>query len=81
MGGSISVVMAGIFMEKMEHDIVNPLKPIFYNRYVDDIYVRRKKGNHDALFTSLNNYHQNISLTVETRTIFLTQLSVRKMGI
>ena len=66
MGGSISVVMAGIFMAKMENDIVNPLKPIFYNRYVDDIYVRRKKGIDDALFTTLNKYHQNINLTVES---------------
>ena len=39
MGGSISVVMANIYMAKLENDLVKPENPIFYQRYVDDIYV------------------------------------------
>ena len=42
-GGTISVVMSGIYMAKMERDVVNPKNPIFYKQYVDDTYVQRKK--------------------------------------
>ena len=42
MGGPLSVTFSDIFMIKMENDIVIPTKPIFYCRYVDDIYNRRK---------------------------------------
>ena len=31
-------------MVKMEIEVVRPLKPLFYSRYVDDIYSRRKKN-------------------------------------
>ena len=65
MGGSLSVVFSGIFMVKMETDVVNPIAPIFYERYVDDVYTRRKKGTQDSLFLALNNYHPNIKLTIE----------------
>ena len=47
----------------MIYDIVVPTKPIFYRRFVDDIYNRRKKTQDK--FYSLNNYHKNIKLTVE----------------
>ena len=63
MGGPISVVFADIYMCKMED--VAPLKPIFYKRYVDDTYVRRKKNTTDELFEKLNTYHDNIKLTIE----------------
>ena len=33
MGGSLSVVFAGIFMAKMEEEIVKPYNPLFYKRY------------------------------------------------
>ncbi|XP_066914430.1 uncharacterized protein [Clytia hemisphaerica] len=36
MGGPLSVVFANIFMTKMEKDIVEPSKPEFYRRFVDD---------------------------------------------
>lgn len=38
MGGPVSVVLAGCFINKIERDIVAPLKPRFYRRYVDDKY-------------------------------------------
>ena len=50
MGGTMSVVFADIYMCKMEDDVVAPLKPIFYKRYVDDTYVRKKKNTTDDLF-------------------------------
>ena len=53
MGGSISVVFADIYMCKMEDDVVATLKPIFYKRYVDDTYVRRKKNTKDNSLKSL----------------------------
>ena len=65
MGGPISVVFAHIFMCKMEDDVVPPIKPLFYKRYVDDTYVRRKKNTKDELFEKLNTYHRNIKLTTE----------------
>ena len=65
MGGPISVVFADIYMCKMEDDVVAPLKLIFYKRYVDDTYVRRKKNTIDALLKRLNTYHDNIKLTIE----------------
>ena len=65
MGGPISVVFTDIYMCKMEDDVVAPLKLIFYKRYVDDTYIRRKKNATDELFEKLNTYHDNIKLTIE----------------
>ena len=65
MGSPIPVAMAGIFMNKLERDVIKPPLPIFYKRYVDDIYVRRKRNIDDKLFNDLNNYHENIKFTVE----------------
>jgi len=65
MGGPLSVTLSDIYMVKLENDIVVPLKPKFYRRYVDDIYNRRKKNTEDILFKELNSYHPNINLTVE----------------
>ena len=65
MGGPLSVVFANIFMTKMERDVVIPLKPIFYRRFVDDSINRRKKNEPDNLFSKLNSYHKNIKFTIE----------------
>ena len=43
MGGPISVVLSNIFCVKMEFDVVKPLKPKLYKRYVNDIYSKRIK--------------------------------------
>ena len=45
MGGPLSVTFSDIYMVKMENDVVIPSKPIFYSRFVDDIYSRRKLGD------------------------------------
>ena len=65
MGGPISVVFSDIYVCKMEEDVVITANPIFYKRYVDDTYVRRKKHETDKLFIDLNSYHENIKLTLE----------------
>ena len=65
MGGPISVVFSDIYMCKMEEDVVKPLKPIFYKRYVDDMYVKRKHNESNTLFDALNSYHPNIKFTLE----------------
>ena len=65
MGGPISVVFSNIFCVKMKLDVVKPLKPKLYKRYVDDIYSKRIKNQPDKLFEKLNNYHPNIKLTIE----------------
>ena len=49
----------------MERDIVIPIAPNLYKRYVDDIFAKRKKNKPDDLYNALNNYHPNINLTVE----------------
>ena len=49
----------------MEFDVVKPLKPKLYKRYVDDIYSKRIKNQPDKLFEKLNNYHPNIKLTID----------------
>ena len=78
MGGPISVVFADIYMCKMEDDVVAPIKPIFYKRYVDDTYIRRKKNTKNELFENLNTYHDNITFTIkENPTKFLDTEIVR----
>ena len=53
MGGPISVVFVKIYMFKMEDDFVAPIKPIFYKRYADDTYVRRKENTKEELIENL----------------------------
>ena len=55
--------MTFIYMVKMESDVVVPSKPIFYHRFVDNIYSRRKLGD-NALFDQLK-CHPNIKLTID----------------
>ena len=69
MGGPLSVTFSDIFMIKMENDLVIPTRPVFYHRYVDDIYNRRKKNIEDSLFKALNSYYKNIKLTIEINPI------------
>ena len=64
MGGLISVTFSKIYMVKMENDVVTSSKPIFYRRFVDEIYSRWKLGD-NGLFDRLNNYNPNIKLTIK----------------
>ena len=66
MGGTISVILSGIHMNRLEKEYVMPLKPKFYKRYVDDAITKRKKNTDFVeLFQNMNSYHPNIKLTVE----------------
>ena len=64
MRGPLSVTLSNIYMVKMENSVVIPSEPIFYRRFVDDIYSRRKLGD-SVLFDRLSNYHSNIKLNIE----------------
>ena len=80
MGGPISVVLFNIFCIKMRFDIVKPLKPKLYKRYVDDIYSKRIKDQPDKRFGKLNKYHLNIKLTTEvnrTKSLY-TKITIKK---
>ena len=59
-GGPISAVLLDIYVCKMEEDIVTPSKSLFYKRYTDDTYVKRKKNETYELSNVLNLYHQSI---------------------
>ena len=81
MGGPISAALLDIHVCKMEEDIVTPSKPLFYKRYVDDTYVKRKKNETYELSNVLNLYHQNIKLTLELDpTKFLDTEIIRSNG-
>ena len=45
MGGPLSVNFSDIYMVRIENDVVIPSKPIFYCRFVDEIYSRQKLGD------------------------------------
>ena len=65
MGGPISVAFSDIYMCKMKEDVLKPFKPIFYKRYVDDAYVKKKRNEAGTLFDALNSQHPNIKFTLE----------------
>ena len=52
-------------MVRTENQVVKPMNPSFYKRFVDDIDSRRNKFQQDVLFEVLNNFHPNIKLTAE----------------
>ena len=45
MEGPLSVTFSDIYAVKMKNYVVMPSKPIFYCRFVDDIYSIRKLGD------------------------------------
>ena len=63
-GGLISFVLSDIYVCNIEEDIVAPWKCLFYKRYVDDTYVKRKKKP-GKLYNASISYHQNINLILE----------------
>ena len=63
----------------MEGDIVAPMKPCFYKRYVDDTYIWRKKNEPDSLFEKSNYYHSNIKFAIEkSPTKFLDTKNIQR---
>ena len=81
MAGLISVVFSDVLMYKTELDVAVPAKPIFYKRYVNDMYVQRKKNYVDKLFEELNTHNENVKLTLEVNlTNFLDTELIRENG-
>ena len=66
MGGTLSVIFSDCSLNNMEVDIVLPLKPKFYRRFVEDTCRRRKKNETVALFSKMNSYRPKINLIIET---------------
>ena len=60
----MSVILADIHIVKTENEVVKPMNPPFYKRFVGDIYSKRNKSQKDVLFEALNNFHPNIKLTI-----------------
>ena len=64
-GRPLSVILADIHMVRTKNEVVKPMNPPFYKRFVDDIYSRRNKSQQDVLFEDLNNFHPNIKLAID----------------
>ena len=79
-GSPLGPTLANVFLchheKKWLNDCPNNFKPVFYKRYVDDIFVLFKKSEHVQLFVNyMNSKHKNISFSYETEkdgvTLFL----------
>ena len=46
-----------VFMSPIFMSAVAQMKSHFYQRYVDNTYIRRKKNEPDSLFEKINHYH------------------------
>ena len=51
-------------MARTDNEVVKPMNPLFYKRFVDDIYSERNKFQQDVLFEALSDFHPNIELTI-----------------
>ena len=70
MGSPLGPTLANVFLchheKKWLNDCPNNFKPVFYKRYVDDIFVLFKKSEHVQLFVNyMNSKHKNISFSYE----------------
>ena len=54
-------------MTETQCEVVNPSKPKFYKRFMDDIVNRKNKNEPDDLFQKLNKNHPNMKYTVEVK--------------
>ena len=59
------MTMVNIFLTKSENNVVKPVEPSFYKRFVDDVISRRKIDESDNLLNISINYHPNINFTFE----------------
>ena len=60
MGGPLSVIFSDIYMTKTERKVVEPIKPQFHKRFVDNIINKRYKDQPDNLFQALSSNHPKI---------------------
>ena len=80
MGSPLAPILAEWFVSKVEQNIFKKdisFKPLFYKRYVDDIFaVFRTIEDRDSFYGLLNNVHRNLTFTMETTTGFLPFLDI-----
>ena len=69
MGSPLAPVLANLFMGFHEQNWIEQatnVKPIFYKRYLDDIFaVFESESDADAFYSYLNTRHENIKFTFE----------------
>ena len=70
MGSPLAPILANLFMGHNEWQWIDNYtlsKPLFYKRYVDDIFCLFENQNQaELLFNYLNERHPNINFTMET---------------
>ncbi len=69
MGGKLSPIIANIFMEELEHQVLCTamIVPKLYFRYVDDVFLvwNSELGSYQPFLELLNGQHPDIKMTVE----------------
>ena len=80
MGSPLAPLLAEWFIANIENKLLESdiiFKPLFYRRYVDDIFaVFKSVDDRDAFFNLLNDSHRNLTFTMETTTGFLPFLDI-----
>ena len=66
----ISIVLAELFMQKLEEEIFlnTPYQPIFWKRYLDDIITVLPRDLIHVFLDYINSVNEHITFTVETET-------------
>ena len=70
MGSPLAPALAEIFLTKIENDFINnpsnPLKILFYYRFVDDIFVILPEDEDEKeILKKFNTFHKNLKFTFE----------------
>ena len=68
-------------MTKTERKLVEPSKPQFYKRLVDDIIEKGHKDQPDNLFQALSSNHPKIKYPIKSPEKFLDTKIIQKTGI
>ena len=80
MGTKLAPAYANIFMGYLEHNILSqaPLKPSFYKRYIDDIFILWPHSETDLtkFLSAMNNFHPSIKFTCESNMNRITFLDL-----
>ena len=82
MGLPLAPLLANWFVSKIERGILSDkkhdrYKPVFYRRYVDDIFaIFNNPADRDSFLDALNSAHPNLSFTMETTSDALPFLDV-----
>ena len=64
MGGQHSVIFTEIYTTRTDRKVVEPTKPQFRKRFVDDIIKKRYEDQLDNLFKALNSNRPKIKYTI-----------------